>query len=164
MDPPIKIAPYAVLDVLRVSNAPPKELLEIALNRVKKNSRDAVIHVLYEAKVEKLMGEREGRWIDFARTYEEHRKPASTALKKFRRYQTTISAPNVPVPGWLDEAIHALDKFELPARRRAKEGRHCQLWIDKARGKLKELGIPIKLSEELLLACGIRRPRSRNDD
>jgi hypothetical protein len=167
-DPPIKIHPDDVLNVLRLNGAPPKECLENALAQVDKDARDAVVRVLYDAKVEKILGEIEGRGIDFTRTFEKHRKPASIALKEFRYYLTAIGASaglRDSKYRWLDETILVLDKMEWPVpSRRAKEGRHPQPWINKARGNLKRLGVSRDLSEELLLACGIRRPRSKDDD
>jgi hypothetical protein len=84
------------LVVLRVSGAPPKECLENALELLDKRVRDAVEVVLYEAKVEKILGEMNGRRIDFVREFERHRKPASIALKEFRRYMNTIGSSAPP--------------------------------------------------------------------
>ena len=49
----IKIDPDHVLTVLRVNSAPPEECLGNALDLLDKSIKDAVVSVLYEAKVEK---------------------------------------------------------------------------------------------------------------
>jgi hypothetical protein len=161
----IKIHPGHILTVLRVNGAPPEECLKYALKRVDKGILDAVHSALYDAKVEKVLGEMEGRQIDFVREFEKHREPASTALKELKNYMITIGASAARPISWLDDPIRALDKMDLHTslhipRRRKKEGRHHQPWINKARRKLRRLGVPVELSEELLLATGIRRPRS----
>jgi hypothetical protein len=111
-----------------------------------------------EAKVEKFRGEIDGRRIDYWRELEDRVKPALTANKRLKRFLTANGT--VPV---LDDAIRFLSNLDQPGRRRRKkEGRHAQPWINKARRKLRRLDVPVKLSEELLLATGITRPR-RNE-
>jgi hypothetical protein len=156
MDPSIKINPNDLLEVLRVNGAPPEEDLQTALAKVDRDIFDAVTRVLYDAKVEKIRGELEGRQIDFAREFSIRRKSASLAAKNFRRLL------GVPSLSWLDDRkLDALKgKWPFPNRRKT-EGRHHQPWIEKARKKLKRLGVSREDSEELLLACGIRRPRHR---
>lgn len=69
------------LTVLRCNGAPPKECLENALELLDKGIRDTVETVLSEAKIEKILGEMEGRQVDFVREFEKHRGPAATALR-----------------------------------------------------------------------------------
>jgi hypothetical protein len=149
----IKIHPDSRLDVLRLNDAPPAEELQNALGRVDKDVLDAVSEALHHAKVEKILAAMEGHQIDFVRELERHTRPASYELKWIRRFLgTTMLDDQI---GWLDTIS------DLPFdRRRKKEGRHSQPWINKARKKLQQLGVSRDLSEDLLLACGIRRPRS----
>jgi hypothetical protein len=145
--------------VLRVDGAPPEECLRDALDRVNKSIHDAVVSVLCEAKIEKFQGEIDGRRIDYWRELEDRVRPALTANKRLKRFLTGNGT--VPV---LDDAIRLLggllsELYQRGRRRRKREGRHAQPWINKARRKLRRLGVPVELSEELLLATGIRRPR-----
>jgi hypothetical protein len=156
----IKIHPDHVLTVLRVNGAPPEECLRDALKLLDKSILDAVVSVLYEAKLEKFQGEIDGHRIAYWRELEDRVKPALTAMKRFKRFLTANGTVQV-----LDDAIRLLSGLDQPGpRRRKKEGRHSQPWINKARGKLTRLGVSRDLSEELLLACGIRRPRSNDDN
>jgi hypothetical protein len=157
----IKIHPDHVLTVLRVNGAPPEECLRGVLDRVNKSIYDAVVSVLCEAKIEKFQGERDGHRIDYWRELEARVKPALAANKRLNRFLTA----NGGTAKVLDDTIRfisALDSYiDQPGpHRRKKEGRHVQPWISEARRKLKRLGVSVGLAEELLLATGIRRPRS----
>jgi hypothetical protein len=153
MEQSIKIHPDDRLELLRLKDAPPAEELQSALGRVDKDVLDAVSEVLYHAKVEKILATAEGLRIDFVRELECHMRPASRELKRIRRFLGTTA---------YDDEIRVFDSIrDLPVdRRRKKEGRHSQPWINKTRKKLRRLGVSRDLSEDLLLACGIRRPRS----
>lgn len=148
---------------LHCDSEPSKECLEhleTVLARLNKNIRPAVERVLFEARTEKILGELPGRGIDMAREYETCRKSALRELKRLRGYWNSISAPNVPPIRWLDDAIRNLEAIKLPGpHRRAKEGRHRQPWINEARRKLKLLGVPRELSEEILLVSALRQAR-----
>jgi hypothetical protein len=90
VDPPIKIHPDDVLKVLRPLNgAPPKELLENDLKRVDKNVRDDVVRVLYDAKVEKILSEMEGRRIDYVRKLRKRTCPALADLRGVKHFLST---------------------------------------------------------------------------
>ena len=149
---------------LRCDGAPSKECLENLENvlaLLNKDIRPAVERVLYEARTEEILGEAPGHGIDIMRQYENRRKMALSNLEHFRRYLASISFPNnAPPIRWLDDAIRNLKALEQPGPyRRVKEGRQRQPWINKARRKLKLLGVPRELSEEILVASGLRRTR-----
>ena len=147
------------IELLRTNDAPPVERLVKALAQVPLSKRNKVEKVLYDTKCKKIVGELPGRQIKTMRELKERVRPALRDLRRLRRHLDQTGS--VPTQLFNDQMrwLESVDK--VPVRnRRKEEGRHAQLWLTKAREKLKLLGIKRILCEDLLLAAGLRKLRS----